>query len=181
MIVAISVVGKRNEPLYSRIFFDSSANHNTEFQNDVLSLKSSSPSFFASESSINALDFCVPANYLSPIVQLDLSLHSALDYIEEYKAMQSTTTAEMYLGLLNPMDEYRSYGYITPMDIKFILLISEDDATDDRMIREFMLSLHQLYIRYMLNPFSQYGRNIQAPSFEQGVCHIVNIFNRGKY
>ena len=179
MIVAISVIGKRNDPLYSRFFFDST--NNTEIQKDVLTLKSPSPSFLATEESMNSLDFCVPSNYISPVLQFDLFLHSALDYIEEMKSMLSGTSSDMYLGLLHPIDEYRSYGYITSMDIKFVLLISEDDAADDRMIREFMLSLHQLYIRYMLNPFSQYGRTIKSRSFEEGVCHIVNVFNEGKY
>ncbi|GAA5820057.1 hypothetical protein JCM11251_005465 [Rhodosporidiobolus azoricus] len=80
--------------------------------------------------------------------------HTSLDFFEEREQPAAKTT-ESYLGLLYAMEDYAVYGYQTNTRVKFVLALALADAViRDVDVKTIFRAIHNSYISYISNPFS---------------------------
>jgi hypothetical protein len=109
----------------------------------------------------------------------------------------------MWMGMLCEVEErLRLYGYITNTGIKFILLLEiihmNEDGSSSRChdlslsssvsvssslpsreteLKHMFAQLHDLYVRYTMNPFTKLRGPIKSRVFDQGIGEIARSFN----
>jgi Sedlin, N-terminal conserved region len=128
--VALSILGKSNEPLYIREFRSGGVSAARVSDEELFGLPPPVP--YDDGGSSRKLDRTVAANNLATTseagaidcsVQLQFVLHAALDRFDElagssgyaWRAPGDTGTDAMFVGLLKPVDNFRVYGaYPTP-------------------------------------------------------------------
>jgi len=67
-------------------------------------------------------------------------VHSSLDVVEEKLAgKKAAPSADMYMGLLYPTEDYKVYGYITNTRVKLIAVILDDTDVKEADIKSFFL------------------------------------------
>ncbi|KAL7442548.1 hypothetical protein ACHAXM_008444 [Skeletonema potamos] len=112
-------------------------------------------------------------------------------------------TNAMWMGMLCEVEErLRLYGYITNTGIKFILLLeiihmNEDGSrcldgspsssyaslsvsslpSRETELKNMFAQLHDLYVRYTMNPFTKLRGPIKSRVFDQGIDEIARSFN----
>lgn len=90
----------------------------------------------------------------------------------------------MWIGLLCPLEEMRIYGYLTNTNIKFMIIIKDTITTSieisarETELKLFFTNIHELYVEYMLNPFSNIKTKIISKRFDSGVQNCVNVCNK---
>lgn len=90
----------------------------------------------------------------------------------------------MWIGLLCPLEEMRIYGYLTNTNMKFMTIIKDTITTSPEIsareteLKLFFTNIHQLYVEYMLNPFSNIKTKIISKRFDVGLQNCVNICNK---
>merc|ERR1711871_1224441 len=103
-------------------------------------------------------------------------IHIALDVIDEkVKAKRAPVDArlgELYIGFLYPTEEYKTYGYQTQTNVKYVLVLS-DTSANDQNINGFFKRFHDLWVRAVSNPFYELGGPMQSKRFEQSVEELV--------
>eukprot|EP01039_Chlorochromonas_danica_P005938 gene5938-6537_t len=102
---------------------------------------------------------------------------SALDVVEERKkrAMQSSSF-EMFLGQLFPVDEYKVFGSYSNSQLKLIL-ICYNPPNEVLGIRETINSLWSAFVSAVQNPFQECGRPIKSRRLDIAVQQIVDKHN----
>ena len=78
---------------------------------------------------------------------------------------------ENYLGLLFPTEDYNVYGYITNTQIKFVLVV--DDNNDSKSIKNMFVQLHNHYVDMVMNPFYKTGGKITSQIFKEKVFNLI--------
>eukprot|EP00658_Telonema_sp_P-2_P001645 TRINITY_DN1061_c0_g1_i2.p1 TRINITY_DN1061_c0_g1~~TRINITY_DN1061_c0_g1_i2.p1 ORF type:complete len:227 (+),score=74.80 TRINITY_DN1061_c0_g1_i2:98-682(+) len=70
-------------------------------------------------------------------------IHRALDYIEERTNYPPTDQklSKMYIGLLYPTEDYKTYGYMTQTGTKLVLVLTDTSANDGN-INHFFKRFH---------------------------------------
>lgn len=71
-------------------------------------------------------------------------VHSALDVIEDKSSKKGQGVPDLYLGMLYPTEDYKVYGYSTNSKVKFIIVVQEDNDTNDQSIRNVSISFPPL-------------------------------------
>jgi len=182
-LIHLAVVGKENEPLYLRDLKCQSTEE-TSVTNPEEDNNLPDPfGFFSEENSP-----CESASFHHMFL-----IHAALDRLHEItkedskwrSAQESNTGSDAFwVGLLCPIEDLRIYGYLTNSNIK-LLAIVEDKIDSSHHAREtelktFFSNIHELYIEYKLNPFSDIKANskIISKRFDVGVLKYVNICNQ---
>ncbi|KAJ1928712.1 TRAPP subunit [Tieghemiomyces parasiticus] len=94
------------------------------------------------------------ARYLNQFVA-----HAALDIIDEAVC----ATNDLYLRTVDKYNELNVSCYVTPSNIRFILL--HDNKADDS-IRQFFIECHELYIKILCNPFYMINTPITSAPFD---------------
>ncbi|GAA5975989.1 hypothetical protein JCM11641_002861 [Rhodosporidiobolus odoratus] len=80
--------------------------------------------------------------------------HTSLDYFEE-RELPAAKTTESYLGLLYGLEDYAVYGYQTNTRLKFVVVLALADAVvRDVDVKTVFSAIHNSYIAYISNPFS---------------------------
>ena len=161
-IVALSIIGKENQPLYLRTFGQQAGGGATDNM----------------QGSGGELRF-------------HFICHTALDFVEEKVEAQRHASGasgagagaaggsklDMYLGLLFPFEEYCIHGYLTNTRIKLIAVVDEEDAKDAEM-RALFRRLHTLYIDTISNPFFAADAELStSTSFQRQLERIVEAYN----
>ena len=161
-IVALSIIGKENQPLYLRTFGQQPGGGATDNM----------------QGSGGELRF-------------HFICHTALDFVEEKVEAQRHASGasgagagaaggsklDMYLGLLFPFEEYCIHGYLTNTRIKLIAVVDEEDAKDAEM-RALFRRLHTLYIDTISNPFFAADAELStSTSFQRQLERIVEAYN----
>jgi len=182
-LVSLAVVGRENEPLYLREFRP--LNKGSAFENESLvteTTKEDDPFGFFTESRSCSHDDCS--------LRYQFIIHAALDRFEEitgpladnrWRTPGATGSNAMWVGLLCPIEEVRVYGYLTNTNIKFMAVI--EDGEDRRQpiresdLKSLFAKLHELYVEYTLNPFSQLRGKISSNRFDIGVKQHVDSYN----
>eukprot|EP00568_Trieres_chinensis_P005023 CAMPEP_0183296030 /NCGR_PEP_ID=MMETSP0160_2-20130417/3759_1 /TAXON_ID=2839 ORGANISM="Odontella Sinensis, Strain Grunow 1884" /NCGR_SAMPLE_ID=MMETSP0160_2 /ASSEMBLY_ACC=CAM_ASM_000250 /LENGTH=197 /DNA_ID=CAMNT_0025457597 /DNA_START=42 /DNA_END=635 /DNA_ORIENTATION=+ len=182
-LVSLAVVGRENEPLYLRDFKPSggSAIGGVAAAGPEADAEDAEDPFgFFSKSEARAND--------SSSLRHQFIIHAALDRFEEitgsgnrWRTPGATGSNAMWVGLLCPIEDVRVYGYLTNTSIKFMAVI-EDGGNSRQPLRESELkslfaSLHDLYVEYTLNPFSQLRGKISSKRFDDDVGKYVDSYN----
>lgn len=92
----------------------------------------------------------------------------ALDLIEE----KVSSSGDMYLGFLGPIEDNRVYAYVTTTRVKFLLILREGPVKETA-VKSVLMTLHTLYVGVISNPFSKIGDMIQSDSFDAHVVQLV--------
>mmetsp|Transcript_1096 Transcript_1096/g.1393 ORF Transcript_1096/g.1393 Transcript_1096/m.1393 type:complete len:151 (-) Transcript_1096:281-733(-) len=110
-------------------------------------------------------------------------VHSSLDNVEELKVQRSSTgtnklqNAEMYLGHLCPIEEYRVFGYMTNTNIKFFAVLEDNAPVRENDLRNLFQSVHQLYVNYLRNPFAPLRKPLTSERMKLDIDRQVNSYN----
>ncbi|KAI9348222.1 Sedlin, partial [Obelidium mucronatum] len=97
--------------------------------------------------------------------------HSALDIVDE--AMWGTN--QMYLKVVDRFNDHHVSAYVTPSGAKFMLI--HEASTGD--VRSFFTDLHELYVKVMMNPFSEVNGAIDSHQFDVKVRGIARKYLSG--
>ncbi|KAL3934918.1 MAG: hypothetical protein SGBAC_009463 [Bacillariaceae sp.] len=177
--ISLSVIGKKNEPLYVREF------------DEVLSAD------LMSEELLFGLQWIEPSkegmNGDSISARHQFVMHAALDRFEQlagplpgygWRKPGASGVDGMFVGLLCPIEDLKVYGYVTTTRIK-ILLVVEDDAMPEMQssiendIRSLLSKIHQLFIEdHLINPFKDIGSKIVSKRFDLLVHQHISDFNQ---
>ena len=70
------------------------------------------------------------------------------------------------------MGDLKCYGYATATNVKFIAMTNED--VSEPKLKTLFTSIHDLYVKHTMNPFSKIGGKIVASKrFSEGVKDAV--------
>ncbi|KAI8928829.1 Sedlin [Entophlyctis helioformis] len=89
-------------------------------------------------------------------------VHAALDMVDELV----WGTPAMYLKVVDKFNEWYVSAFVAPSGVRFMLL---HDTPNTDGIRNFFNETHELYIRTLLNPFTDLNGPITSPAFDQKV------------
>ncbi|CAD8107038.1 unnamed protein product [Paramecium sonneborni] len=88
-------------------------------------------------------------------------LHAALDVFEEkYKSSK-----ELFLKEIDQKQDYRIFGYVTPSNIRFLVLTDQEEEK----VKGFCQLAHEQLIKVLMNPLYQLGSSISSSNFD----HII--------
>lgn len=88
--------------------------------------------------------------------------NASLDVIEEVVRKESI----MYLKSVDKFNEWTVSAFVTPGNMKFVLL---HEARNDDGIKTFFNEVWELYVKTMLNPFHTAHTPIRSPVFDARV------------
>nr|ACM09722.1 Trafficking protein particle complex subunit 2-like protein [Salmo salar] len=99
--------------------------------------------------------------------------YMCLDIISEKKEVDETH--ELYLGSLLPHAYYKVYGYITPTNTKFIIVVDKLRVDIREIeIKQMFSMLHSSYVNTVSNPLYVIGTEIKSNKFDSIVASIMN-------
>lgn len=187
--VSLAIVGKDNKPLYMREFIEEIGAVPDEAA--LFGLESTTTLNARNSSNTSSLS---SAPKFPCSLKQEFLLHAALDLFEElagpppgYGWRNRKDASGMFVGLLNPEDEVRVYGYCTTTKIKFLLVVEDEALSEgqqsnaDADIRTLLRNIHQLYVEDMLNPFKDLEESaITSKRFDNQVLNYVAAFNHSE-
>lgn len=118
------------------------------------------------------------------------SINTSLGSISKWRTVGSPSSVgisgsdSMWIGLLCNLEEMRIYGYLTNTSIKFMAIVQDTIATSQQIaareteLKLFFTSIHELYVEYVLNPFSNIKIKITSKRVDLGVKKCVNLCNK---
>ncbi|KAJ3016776.1 hypothetical protein HKX48_003874 [Thoreauomyces humboldtii] len=86
-------------------------------------------------------------------------VHAALDVVDDL--MWGTNA--MYLKVVDKFNEWFISAYVTASGTRFMLL---HDAPNQDGIRNFFQDTHELYIKTLLNPFTETNATLTSPTLD---------------
>ncbi|KAH6768645.1 SNARE-like superfamily protein [Perilla frutescens var. frutescens] len=105
-------------------------------------------------------------------------VHCSLDVVDERvnnPKKSGPIINETFLGLLNPTENYKVYGYVTNTKVKFMLVTTDLDVRDVD-VRVFFGRFHSAYVDAVSNPFHIPGKRITSTKFAERLSTIVKSF-----
>jgi len=93
---------------------------------------------------------------------IQMIANASLDVIEEVVRKDNT----MYLKSVDKFNEWTVSAFVTPGNMKFVLL---HEARNDDGIKSFFHEVWELYVKTMLNPFHTAHTPIRSPVFDARV------------
>lgn len=93
---------------------------------------------------------------------IQMVANASLDVIEDVMRKENL----MYLKSVDKFNEWTVSAFVTPGNMKFVLL---HETRNDDGIRSFFLDLWELYVKTMLNPFHTAHTPIRSPIFDARV------------
>uniref|UniRef100_A0A7S2SFI4 Trafficking protein particle complex subunit n=1 Tax=Rhizochromulina marina TaxID=1034831 RepID=A0A7S2SFI4_9STRA len=88
--------------------------------------------------------------------------HSALDLVEQAAWTNNST-------VFRSVDRFQDKSvscFLTPGNLKFLLI---HDGRNEELIRTFFVEVHELYIKFLLNPFHRYASPLNSPGFDKRI------------
>jgi hypothetical protein len=175
----LAIIGKSNEPLYlcdcTRIL------HHEQPEDTTLTPDAATPDRFGFVEANRARGL---RDSLSLTHQF--MMHAALDRLEELadvispgsmvgRNMTRSASSPHWMGLLTRMDEdLEIYGYVTATNIKFLALVAR--PCKENVVKDFVIATHDIYIDYIMNPFSKIHEPIDSRPFDQRIQKTVRDF-----
>lgn len=92
-------------------------------------------------------------------------LHSALDLADK----AAWTTNHMYLKVVDKVNQQEVSTFVTAGNIKFMLL---HNGKNDDVIKSFFNDVYEIYVKLLMNPFTQYDAPITSKLFDSRVRAI---------
>ena len=69
-------------------------------------------------------------------------------------------------------------GYVTSTNIKVLAMVSESmDPNRELNLKALFAKVHNLFVEYMLNPWTTLQCRIKSSRFEEGVDEAVRVYN----
>ncbi|CAL1702287.1 unnamed protein product [Somion occarium] len=93
---------------------------------------------------------------------IQMIANASLDVIEEVMRKENA----MYLKSVDKFNEWTVSAFITPGNMKFVLL---HESRNDDGIKAFFVDVWELYVKTMLNPFHTAHTPIRSPVFDARV------------
>ncbi|KAI0308308.1 Sedlin [Multifurca ochricompacta] len=91
--------------------------------------------------------------------------HTSLDVIDERIAAASKAPIESYLGFLYALEDVAVYGYITPLKLKIVIILTLSDAVvRDADVISIFKALHWAYYRAAANPLLKLHTPLDTPN-----------------
>lgn len=105
-------------------------------------------------------------------------MHAALDHLEEalgiYPGVPSRRqTGSHWIGYLCPMGDAKCYGYATATNVKIIAMTQ--NASESKL-KVLFAAIHDLYVKYTMNPFSKIQGKIFSKRFSEGVKDAIDEY-----
>mmetsp|Transcript_29106 Transcript_29106/g.53260 ORF Transcript_29106/g.53260 Transcript_29106/m.53260 type:complete len:142 (-) Transcript_29106:327-752(-) len=96
-------------------------------------------------------------------------LHSALDLVEK----AAWTTSNMYLKVVDKVNNQQVSTFLTAGNIKFMLLHA---GRSEDAIRNFFIEVYELYVKLSMNPFYKFDSPITSESFDTRVRALARRY-----
>lgn len=96
-------------------------------------------------------------------------VHSALDIVEDVQWSKNS----MYLKVIDNFSGFYVSAYVTPSNVKFLLL---HELTSEETIRQFFFELNDLYVKTLLNPFYSVNDVIKNSVFDLKVKYLAKKY-----
>mmetsp|Transcript_26235 Transcript_26235/g.39717 ORF Transcript_26235/g.39717 Transcript_26235/m.39717 type:complete len:141 (+) Transcript_26235:96-518(+) len=96
-------------------------------------------------------------------------LHSALDLVEK----AAWTTNQMYLKVVDKVNQQQVSTFLTAGNIKFMLL---HGGRSEDSIKNFFNDVYELYVKLSMNPFYRYDTPITSKSFDSRVRAVARRY-----
>ncbi|RDB23219.1 Trafficking protein particle complex subunit 2 [Hypsizygus marmoreus] len=93
---------------------------------------------------------------------IQMIANASLDMIEDVMRKENT----MYLKAVDKFNEWTVSAFVTPGNMKFVLL---HEGKNDDGIRQFFMDVWELYVKTMLNPFHTAHTTIRSATFDARV------------
>jgi len=93
---------------------------------------------------------------------IQMIANASLDVIEDLMRKENT----MYLKSVDKFNEWMVSAFITPGNMKFVLL---HEGKNDDGIKSFFMDVWELYVKTMLNPFHTAHSPIKSNVFDTRV------------
>mmetsp|Transcript_34734 Transcript_34734/g.49307 ORF Transcript_34734/g.49307 Transcript_34734/m.49307 type:complete len:182 (+) Transcript_34734:118-663(+) len=169
----LAIIGKTNEPLYLLEILppseSSSSEENEKPENDNVE---------------DMFGFQEATAKDSLSLRSEFMMHASLDRLDEIIGDQprwkSRTSADTkWIGLLSPVEESFIYGYVTSTNIKILAMVA-GSAEQGREVhlKTLFAKVHNLFVAYTLNPFSQLQQKIDSVRFDRRVREAVTVYNQ---
>jgi hypothetical protein len=69
-------------------------------------------------------------------------------------------------------------GYVTPTNIKFLAMVSEStEPSREVHLKALFAKMHNLFVEYMLNPWSTLQNRIESKRFDDGIDEAIREYN----
>lgn len=177
-ILGLAILGKKNEPLYlcDTTFFLSDDDNKSDPMPEI-------------DNSLGFSEKLQQQRHSLPL-RCQLILHAALDCLEEQVDLQNGLMPVLpvsrqhphWLGLLYNVDDGGPsvYGYITATNVKFLLLLATCEKSDENIVKDLLADIHQTYIAYVMNPFSNATGFIDSRCFDKTIRGFIQQFEKSK-
>lgn len=176
-VIGLAIIGKRNEPLYLC---------------DTSRFCEIDEGSYEQEKTIDPYGFSMNLSEQRNSLTLNkqLLIHAALDCLEEkvdsqnglMPVLKTNTQHPHWLGLLYEIDDdgQSVYGYITATNVKFLIMLSKGDKLYENAVKDLLADIHQSYIAYVMNPFSNTGGAIDSRRFDDKLKTVVLEFEKAR-
>ncbi|KAJ2004717.1 hypothetical protein GGI02_000469 [Coemansia sp. RSA 2322] len=113
----------------------------------------------------------------------DVKYHSlaytSCDVIEE--RMASSKSNDLFLGLLQTVEELSVYGYVLNTGVRIILVLSVPESmVRSSSVREMFQQIHAAYIAMVCNPFNEELDGLSNAKFESIISELSRIHSETK-
>eukprot|EP01135_Chromosphaera_perkinsii_P003195 Nk52_evm2s238 gene=Nk52_evmTU2s238 len=168
MLVCVAIINKENQPLYIRTYTQGSPvefHYLVHTSLDII-LEKIKPASANSNSNNNNSNSNTGNNPNNPSNTTSGGGGAVLGSGAGAGGYQ-----DLFLGLLQPAEDYKVYGYCTNTGLKLVAVLQYQDSGIS--VKRFFQSLHSLYINLTFNPFYRPEERIDMLGFDRAVDRLV--------
>ena len=115
--------------------------------------------------------------------RFQLIVYSSLDIIDAWVKNRKSGNVDnnngdnQFVGYLCSIEHFKIFGYVTNTSLKFLVVV-KDEVDSLRIpfeqVRNFFVSLHDLYIEALYNPFYKIGMPLTSDRFAKKTNSLVS-------
>jgi hypothetical protein len=76
------------------------------------------------------------------------------------------------------MEESYIYGYVTSTNIKILAMVADSTEPNRELhLKTLFAKVHNLFVEYMLNPWSTLQTKIESKRFDEGIADAIKVYN----
>jgi hypothetical protein len=114
--------------------------------------------------------------------RFQLIVYSSLDIIDAWVKnrksgnLDNNSGDSQFVGYLCSIEHFKVFGYVTNTSLKFLVVV-KDEVDSLRLpfeqVRNFFVSLHDLYVEALYNPFYKIGMPLTSERFAKNTGSLV--------
>lgn len=110
-------------------------------------------------------------------------MHASIDSLAEALGSQRqgkgrSSADSKWIGLLCPMEDSYIYGYVTSTNIKILAMVTDSTEPNRELhLKTLFAKVHNLFVEYMLNPWSTLQTKIESKRFDAGIDDAIRVYN----